>query len=106
MNYREIQAFNKKRTVKPLPTIGESNNEQSAGNLHHMPQIKAKNALNQSIYDDFLSGLNSKSLGGHSVPVRNINRQACQSVLPPQALINARDKYLFEQLLPLGILIR
>ena len=89
--------------MKPLPTIGESNNEQSVTNLH-MPQIKPKNAMNKSIYDDFLSGLNSKSLGGHSVPIRNVNRQACQSVVP-QYVPSYRDKLLFEQLLPLGILI-
>ncbi len=41
-----------------------------------MGKLKTKNALDKTMYDDFLSGFNHKGLGGHSGPIfkRNNDR--------------------------------
>jgi hypothetical protein len=55
MNYREIAAFTKRRTVKPLPPSGfETGGHQSQEDLmppHHYK--KERNAMNETIHAEF-----------------------------------------------------
>ncbi len=55
MNYKDIAAFTKRRTVKPLPPSGleGAHHQQSQEDLMPHHYKKEKNAMNETIHAEF-----------------------------------------------------